>query len=164
MSFARRCVLIALVFVACVSCDQITKMIASSVLTESELWSFWGDTVRLQLTSNPGGFLGLGSLLPEPLRESIFTVGVSFLLLGVLLYALFAKVGGSEVFAVALIFSGGVGNLIDRVLYNGSVVDFINIGIGPVRTGIFNVADVVITAGVCIALLAALRRNGNKGS
>ncbi len=34
----------------------------------------------------------------------------------------------------------------------GSVIDFLNIGIGPVRTGIFNVADVAIMVGIALLL------------
>jgi len=64
--------------------------------------------------------------------------------------------------AVALLFAGGVGNLIDRVTSGGSVVDFIKLGIGPVRTGIFNVADVAITVGALILLSAALRRQSTE--
>ncbi len=61
--------------------------------------------------------------------------------------------------AVALILAGGMGNLIDRVLQDGVVVDFINVGIGPVRTGIFNVADVAITSGVIILLAESMRKH-----
>jgi signal peptidase II len=63
---------------------------------------------------------------------------------------------------VALLFAGGVGNLIDRVTSGGSVVDFINLGIGLVRAGIFNVADVAITVGALILLSAALRRQSTE--
>lgn len=85
------------------------------------------------------------------------------MLLGSLAYAFFTKLScPSGVFAVALIFSGGVSNLFDRLAYDGSVVDFINIGIGPVRTGIFNVADVAITVGVLILFSTAFRRNKQK--
>jgi len=52
--------------------------------------------------------------------------------------------------SVALIVGGGVSNLIDRVRYGGYVVDFLNVGIGPLRTGIFNVADMAIMAGVVL--------------
>jgi signal peptidase II len=38
---------------------------------------------------------------------------------------------------LALLLAGGFGNLIDRVLHDGSVTDFLNVGIGPIRTGIF---------------------------
>jgi signal peptidase II len=60
------------------------------------------------------------------------------------------------VLAVSLVFAGGVGNLIDRIIHNGFVVDFINIGIGPIRTGIFNVADVAVMGGSILLCLAAL--------
>ena len=45
-------------------------------------------------------------------------------------------------------FGGGVGNLIDRVLFENGVIDFLNVGIGNLRTGIFNVADMAIMTGV----------------
>jgi signal peptidase II len=37
-------------------------------------------------------------------------------------------------------------NLIDRIAV-GSVIDFLNVGVGSLRTGIFNLADVAIMAG-----------------
>ena len=40
--------------------------------------------------------------------------------------------------------------MIDRVINRGAVIDFMNIGIDPIRTGIFNVADVLIVAGISI--------------
>lgn len=111
----------------------MTKSIARSVLPESEAWSYLGDTVQIKLIYNHGGFLSLGSSIPDPLRT------------------FFTKYRyPSVVFAIALIFSGGVGNLFDRLSFDGSVVDFINIGIGPVRTGIFNVA---ITVGAFLLFL-----------
>ena len=42
-------------------------------------------------------------------------------------------------------------------LARGFVVDFLNVGVGPVRTGIFNVADVAIMAGAALMLIAELR-------
>ena len=50
--------------------------------------------------------------------------------------------------ALALILAGGIGNLIDRISNNGLVTDFINVGIGPLRTGVFNVADMAVLFGV----------------
>jgi len=51
------------------------------------------------------------------------------------------------------LLAGGIGNLIDRLFHNGLVIDFLNVGIGPIRTGIFNVADMAIMAGFGILLL-----------
>lgn len=49
--------------------------------------------------------------------------------------------------AWSLVLAGGLGNLLDRLIYDGRVIDFMNLGIGSLRTGIFNVADVCITIG-----------------
>ena len=58
-----------------------------------------------------------------------------------------------HVWAMLLIGAGGVGNLIDRVAREGRVIDFMNMGIGSLRTGIFNVADVQIMVGMGLLLL-----------
>jgi signal peptidase II len=55
--------------------------------------------------------------------------------------------------ALALLLGGAVGNLIDRVRWNGGVVDFIDVGIGQWRFWTFNVADSAVTVG---AILLAL--------
>ena len=60
------------------------------------------------------------------------------------------------VFVLALSVAGGVSNLIDRVAAGGLVMDFLNLGIGRLRTGIFNVADMALTFGVIWILLAGI--------
>jgi signal peptidase II len=123
-------------------------------------FSYLGDTLRLQLTYNRGAFLSLGHSLPDVLRHSIFTVGICFILLGALAFALLSKSGAfSVVLAVSLFIAGGVGNLIDRILHDGTVVDFLNVGIGSLRTGIFNVADVAIMGGAALLLFTTLRKH-----
>ena len=52
--------------------------------------------------------------------------------------------------------AGGASNWIDRVMH-GSVIDFMNVGIGPFRTGIFNVADMAIMLGTGIVVFAGCR-------
>jgi signal peptidase II len=60
--------------------------------------------------------------------------------------------------ALGLLLAGGVGNLIDRINQNGHVTDFLNVGIGPVRTGIFNVADMAIMAGAGLLFWLSFRQ------
>lgn len=159
MSIAKRVFLIIAVTIVCVGCDQMTKSIARDVLPVNHTLSYLGDTVRLRLVYNLGAFLGMGSYLPEIWRKFIFIGGAGCLMLAVLAYALISKTGRpSVIFSIALLFAGGVGNLIDRLVYNGFVVDFINIGIGPVRTGIFNVADMAVTFGAILLFLTAVKR------
>jgi signal peptidase II len=157
MSITKRFVLIFIMVVSCVGCDQTTKSVAKSLLSETETLSFLNDTVRLQLAYNQGAFLGLGSSLPEPWRQTLFSIGVGFILLALLGYTLLSKSASpSVIFAFALLFSGGIGNLMDRLMYSGYVVDFINLGIGSLRTGIFNVADIAVTIGVFILIAGEL--------
>lgn len=59
--------------------------------------------------------------------------------------------------ALALICGGGIGNLIDRVRFDGHVTDFLNLGVGSIRTGIFNVADMALMIGVALFFLAYRR-------
>lgn len=156
---SRRRLLAAVVILAsCIGCDQATKAIATRELLDAEPRTYCGGAVRLQYALNPGGFLSLGHNLPKPVRSGIFTgfgVGLMALLAGYL----FAKRNASPaVFgATALMLAGGVGNLIDRMFRDGLVTDFMSVGIGPLRTGIFNVADVAIMAGAGGAILLSLR-------
>ncbi|HEX8522706.1 MAG TPA: signal peptidase II, partial [Tepidisphaeraceae bacterium] len=58
---------------------------------------------------------------------------------------------------LTLVAAGGVSNLADRIAH-GSVIDFLNVGIGSLRTGIFNLADMAIMAGMAMLLLWAHRQ------
>jgi signal peptidase II len=42
---------------------------------------------------------------------------------------------------------GGLSNLLDRILHDGGVTDFIIVAVGSLNTGIFNMADVYILSG-----------------
>ena len=82
---------------------------------------------------------------------------VEGMLLGLAVLAIRARWTGWRAFGAALFIAGGLSNWIDRVIH-GRVVDFLNVGLGPLRTGVFNVADVAIMAGVAIFLVVELRR------
>jgi signal peptidase II len=158
MSIARRLLLIFSVLVCCAGCDRVSKSYAESRLSRTEALSFLAGSVRLQLTYNEGAFLSLGSSLSGPWRQAIFQVGVACMLLGLLAYAVFfAPSRPWSVCAAGLVFAGGASNLVDRFLYDGYVLDFINVGIGSLRTGIFNVADLAIMAGILMLLIGERR-------
>jgi signal peptidase II len=59
--------------------------------------------------------------------------------------------------AIALVIGGGLGNLIDRIVHDGRVVDFMQVGFPWLRTGVFNVADMAIMTGVGLMLLTTVR-------
>ena len=60
--------------------------------------------------------------------------------------------------AWCMMLSGGIGNLWDRIVHDGRVIDFMNVGLGGLRTGIFNVADLCITVGVVLLLFESWRQ------
>jgi signal peptidase II len=157
MSKRDRLLVLALVTAASVGCDQGTKRLAEASLKMSAGYSFLGDSVRLQYAENPGAFLSLGAGLPDGLRSAVFTLGVGLLLAVLLVTALGKKaISRVELWAYALVLSGGLSNLYDRVFHGGRVVDFMNLGIGSLRTGIFNVADLAIVGGVVLLALPSL--------
>jgi signal peptidase II len=149
---------VLLIILFCVALDQATKWLAKKYLAPDGFISLAGDIFRLQYAENSGAFLSLGSSLPQFWRHTLFTVFVGLFLLALLAYVLTHRtLPGTYRVCLSLVCGGGVSNLIDRIIYDGRVVDFLNIGIGPVRTGIFNVADMAITAGAIILAADALR-------
>jgi signal peptidase II len=93
----------------------------------------------------------------------VFTAVTGVLLLGLTLVAVRARWQGARLFGAALFVAGGASNWVDR-LVTGSVIDFINIGIGPLRTGIFNVADVAIMTGVALIVATRTHASTDHGS
>jgi signal peptidase II len=159
MRTITRTLLASILFLGCVGCDQVTKGVARAHLVLGESQSFLRDTVRLTYVENSGAFLSFGDALPGHVKSTIFIVGVGLISLGALLAALFARsLGQWQVVALSLIASGGIGNWIDRLTNDGRVTDFLNVGLGSLRTGIFNVADMVLMAGVALYFLGSVRR------
>jgi signal peptidase II len=151
-----RIVLIGITLLGCVGCDQVLKGAVRHYLAPGDSYSFLHDMFRLVHAENSGAFLSLGAALPEHTRTVIFTGIVGVLTVAAFLAALLARgLGRWQVFALALISAGGCGNWIDRLTNGGRVTDFLNVGIGPLRTGIFNAADLALMVGVSLFVLIA---------
>jgi signal peptidase II len=50
-----------------------------------------------------------------------------------------------------------MGNILDRLVFDRHVTDFMNLGIQNIRTGIFNFADLWITTGVVLLVWRSWR-------
>ena len=150
-------VLLLFAVVATIGCDQVTKRMATSSLAGTTGRSYLGGVVRVAYVENTGGFLGLGGDLPPAARTAIFTGATGLMLVGMIAIALRERLQGLPLLGVALFVAGGASNWVDRVAY-GRVVDFLNVGVGPVRTGIFNVADMALMLGGAMLVFAQLRR------
>ncbi len=153
-----RLALLSLVMLTCVGCDQAAKAIARDSLAGRTI-SLLGGAVRFEYAENTGAFLSLGSSLPRGMRSLLFVGGTGVIVLGLLVAMARGGHGGSTSasLGLALLAGGAVGNLIDRVAYDGAVVDFVSVGLGSLRTGIFNLADVAITVGVVLVALQGWR-------
>jgi len=154
---------VLLITITCVGCDQASKWAAKQFLAPDRFFSFAGDSLRLQYAENTGAFLGLGAALPDLWRQLVFTALVGIFLLGLLGYLLLSRsLSTVAVNCLSWILAGGASNLIDRIAYDGRVIDFLNLGIGPLRTGIFNLADMVITFGAVILAFDSYRQKNPK--
>lgn len=148
ITHAKRLTILSLTLILCVGCDQTTKYAAKELLAPNSIISLVDGTIRLQYTENKGAFLSLGTSLSEETRFWIFTVSVSLALAAMFFYLVSSRtLTLRPAIAISLILGGGTSNLIDRLVYEGAVIDYLNIGIGSLRTGIFNVADVAIIVG-----------------
>ena len=148
----RRLVLIMAIGVT-IGCDRVTKHVAATNLTGMPRQSFFADTIRLEYVENTGAFLGLGADWPPAARTAVFGIGNGLLLLLASIVAIRHRWPTLGLVGMALFVAGGSSNLIDR-LTRGSVIDFMNVGIGPLRTGIFNVADMAIMLGAGLVMVA----------
>jgi signal peptidase II len=147
-----------LALVVCVGCDHASKQLAGSLLSDSSGLSLARGAIRFELVSNPGGFLSFGTALPETLRLLLFIGLVPVLLAWLCMHFLRSpETSPGQVAALALLAGGGLGNWLDRVLHGGAVTDFVSLGLGPLRTGIFNLADLGIVAGIVLLLRPARR-------
>ena len=154
MGIWKRISVILLVSLFCIGCDQSSKHVAATHLKGNAMTSYFSDTVRIGYAENRGAFLGIGKNLPKKSRFLIFTVLVGVFLTGFLLYLVFSRpVNLFSLVALSCMFSGGASNFYDRAMNDGAVVDFLNVGIGSLRTGIFNIADMAILFGAMLFFL-----------
>ena len=130
--------------------DQITKLLASSMLVYGEpyqVWSFF----YLTLIHNYGAAFSL--LADAGGWQNYMFLAVALVLV---IYAL-TMLSKGEVFkwsrmGLVLLIAGGLGNAIDRLIF-GYVVDFIHLMWNGHSFPAFNVADSVITfAAICLIL------------
>ena len=138
---------LALTVLATVAADRLSKLVATRLLSGRPPVEWLGGLVRFQLAENRGAFLGLGGSLPEGIQFAAFVAAI-----GLALGAAFAwllrqrNLPARRAFCAAVTIGGGLANLLDR-LSDGTVTDFLVIGIGPIHTGVFNLADAAILAG-----------------
>ena len=150
-----RTLIILTILTSNIGCDQFSKSIVRQRIVYNEKINVIMDYLILTKVENTGAFLSIGHLLPQPLRMLLLTI-LPLIVLGIALFYLLTKKGLSNltILGICFVVGGGVGNIYDRLVY-GSVTDFLQMNFVIVRTGIFNMADVSIMAGMFMILLEA---------
>ena len=137
---------------AVIALDQITKAAITSRFLLHESYAVIDGFFNLVYVMNPGAAFGFLAGASAAFRYIFFT-GITAVAILLIIYYLVKNQHGSTVTVVSLtlIFSGAVGNLIDRIRF-GAVVDFLDFYLGTFHWPAFNVADSAITVGAILMI------------
>lgn len=134
--------------------DQATKHWVARALAPQEVVPILRGFANLTYIRNTGAAFGLFANASGGFR-SVFFLLVSVVALGLIGYLYWSLEEGERLLSVALslVIGGALGNFIDRARF-GSVVDFLDLHVGPYHWPAFNVADSAITVGAVALFLA----------
>ena len=128
--------------------DQFTKYYISANFVYGESVPFLKGFIDLQFIENSGsawGMLSGNTWLLLTVTVVVMLVLITFLLK-------YGKRNKLLIWAVSLVISGGMGNLIDRIFRGGKVVDFLHFEFFP-SFPIFNIADIAVVVGAGLLIL-----------
>jgi len=155
----RRLRLVLPVVISTVLLDQLSKLLAAQTLSPlvSSVWL--GGLVSFVYAENPGAVSSIGADLAENLRFGLFTLLPLLVCLGLLaLMFIQRRISPVALLACSLMVGGGLGNLLDRFIHDGAVIDFISLNIGWLSYQIFNLADLAITLGIAMYIAQLFSR------
>lgn len=128
--------------------DQYTKYFISSNFQLGEGTNFLRGFIDIVYIHNTGGAWGLLSGSTYILL-ALTCVIIAFLIVYFVKYGRKSKL---LFWAISLVISGGLGNMIDRVFRGGKVVDFLHFEFYPTFP-VFNVADIGVVVGAGLLIL-----------
>lgn len=132
--------------------DLVTKLVVLRTLRLYQQVDVVSDFVRLTFIENSGAAFGIHFGTHD--REVFLVLSaIALLALAAMYWATPAR-DRLRLYAIATICGGAIGNLLDRIRSPRGVVDFIDVGIGPLRWPIFNVADIAVTTGAILLALS----------
>ena len=132
--------------------DLITKrLVLANVEALRGRIDFIGDFARFIYVRNPGSAMGLFPIG----RWALVVISAAAAVFLAWLYVTSRPRNGVRLGAMAAIFGGAIGNLIDRIRY-GFVIDFLDVYVGTSHWPAFNVADSAITIGVGLFIVKNL--------
>ena len=142
------CILAIIVSAAVLAADQLTKLYIISNFGLGEGCGFIKGLIDIVYIHNRGAAWGMLS------GKTWFLVAITAVIMAVCLYLLI-KTGKKNkllFWAICLVLSGGIGNMIDRISRSGNVVDFLHFEFWP-QFPVFNIADCAIVIGAGLLIL-----------
>ena len=158
----KRRILYALVILVGIGLDQLSKALAVAFLKGEPSFPLWRGVLHLTYVENTGAAFGM---LKDHRWVFLVFSTIAILLLGAYLFrgvsylsdkredGTYPPIGALAGVALALIVSGGIGNMIDRI-FLGFVVDFIDFTL--INFAVFNVADSFVTVGAVLLVVHLL--------
>lgn len=138
--------------------DQIVKLLVKTNMNLNEEISIIPNFFSIQYLKNTGAAF---SILEN---QTILLVVTSIICISVIGYYLKKEENltpPAESISFGLILGGILGNLIDRIIYQG-VIDFLSFKIFKYNFPVFNIADIGITIGVFLLLIIYISRDIKK--
>ena len=145
------------IFVIGLSIDQFTKNYAINTIQNLERKTnyihhhipvFKG--FNIVLVHNKGVSFGMFNNNNNITKYILFSVIIIITLY--VAYLIFKSKTIYEIIPYSMIFTGAIGNIIDRLKY-GSVIDFLDFYIADYHWPSFNIADTLVVVGVCSIIL-----------
>jgi len=137
--------------------DRFTKYLAYTYMKGEQSISFLWNSIIISYVENTGAFLGLGSNWNIYIKYVVLLILPIIICIIVIIYSLIKDFNRIKKIVIISIVAGGLSNLFDRLFNNFSVIDFMNFGIGRIRTGVLNVADLSVTFGVILLFIIEFR-------
>jgi signal peptidase II len=149
--------------IAFAGCDRVTKDLAKEHLQNKEAIGYLNNTIKLVYVENTGAAMSFADELPKAASFWLLSMLPLAVMIGLAYYVIshIKQMHPAKFISFALIIAGGLGNIYDRIVYDRHVTDFIYIGVGKLHTGIFNIADVCVSAGV-VGILVFYNRSEEK--
>lgn len=159
--FNPRMLLFCALSLSLISWDRVSKDLAKEYLRNKPARTFLHDSFRLEYAENTGAAMNLADDLHPQASFWLLAILPLTILIGLLAYIIAhsREIRPSRLMPLALIFAGGIGNILDRLFFDRHVADFMNIGLPILRSFIFNFADLWITAGVLWLAVGSVKKS-----
>lgn len=131
--------------------DQVIKLVVKENLTLNQAHPHWlmPGFITIKYVINGGSAFGLNQ------GKTSLLIAIAFIATFILLiWWTFSRIT-SHMVGIIFILAGTLGNLIDRFLNHGGVIDFLSWELFQPYT-IFNLADIMVTIGICIIIIAII--------